>query len=479
MEYKLNLGKPSPKQQRFLTDTHRHVMFGGARGGGKSWSVRFKATVMALTYPGIKQCIIRKTYPELYANHILPFKEMLGIGKDGCPAKYNDSKKVITFDNGSMIFFEYCNSDKSLDNFQGKEYSIVYFDEACLLKEEWLTKINACVRGVGSFPKRSYYTLNPGGVSHAYFRRFVEGKYRDNENPDDYSFIQSLVTDNVALMKANPEYLDTLQRLPDKLRLAWLEGRWDVFEGAFFEEFRETPDAFKCEELGVPLEIARKEGIYTHVIEPFDVSKLDNRWKWLRSYDWGYGKPFSMNWYVLSPDGVLYMILECYGVTKTPNEGVKWTNKQQFTEFARIEREHPWLKGRRIEGVADPSIWDGSHDTYGISAAEEASKHGIYFERGNNERISGWMAVRERLKFDENGRAMLYFFDNCKDTIRTMPLQMYDEHKIEDCDTSLEDHAMDSLRYECMQHLLPPRVVEPEYIPMVDPLNQYKRTKRR
>ena len=61
----LNLGKPNEKQRLFLTDTHSVVGYGGARGGGKSWAVRTKATVMALSHGGIKQLIVRRTYPEL------------------------------------------------------------------------------------------------------------------------------------------------------------------------------------------------------------------------------------------------------------------------------------------------------------------------------------------------------------------------------------------------------------------------------
>lgn len=59
-------------------------------------------------------------------------------------------------------------------------------------------------------------------------------------------------------------------------------------------------------------------------------------------------------------DGVVYRILELYGCTKTPNEGVKWTPDQIFSEISRIEEEHRWLKGKKIIGIADPSIWDAS-----------------------------------------------------------------------------------------------------------------------
>jgi hypothetical protein len=166
------------------------------------------------------------------------------------------------------------------------------------------------------------------------------------------------------------------------------------------------------------------------------------------------------------------MILELYGCTGTANEGVKWSPEKQFKEIARIEREHPYLKGKRIQGVADPSIWDGSR---GIAIIEEAEKQHLWFDKGINDRIPGWMQIHERLKFDEHGKAMLYIFENCKDTIRTIRLMMYDERstKVEDLDTSLEDHICDSLRYFCMQHVIAPRIVKEPFKPQHDPLDQF------
>lgn len=442
---KILLPTPTEKQKILLKETHRHVGYGGARGGGKSMGVRMKSTILASAYPGIREMIVRKTYPELLANHILPMMEMLHCGNNNGFCRYNEAKKMMIFANGSYIMFRYCDSEKDADRYQGTEVDVLFLDEATMLTETQIKKLNTCVRGINHYPKRTYYTCNPGGVSHGYIKRlFIDKKFKDREKPEDYAFIQSLVTDNEPLMKSQPEYVAELESLPPALKKAWLEGRWDVFEGAYFEEFRETPDAEKIAAAGLTEEEALMQRRWTHVIKPFDIPP---DWKILRGYDWGFGKPFSCAWYALSPEGngpmngVLYRILELYGCTSTPNEGVKWTNKKQFKEIARIENEHPWLKGKRILGIADPSIWDGSHDANGVSPAEEAEKSGLWFEKGNNERIPGWMQVRERMKFDENGYAKLYFFDNCKAIIRTMPLMMYDEHIVEDLDSDLEDHA--------------------------------------
>ena len=471
----LCLPEPSEKQKLFLTDRHKYVGYGGARGGGKSWAVRVKAVLLCLRYAGIKVMIVRKTYPELQENHIVPLCRMLGCYLEGDEriAVYNDAKKQIAFPNGSRILFRYLENEKDALRFQGTEVDVLFVDEATQQSEASMEKLRACVRGTNDFPKRIYYTCNPGGEGHAWVKRlFLDRRFRDGEEPDEHSFIQALVTDNRALMEKNPDYLRQLQSLPPKLREAWLYGNWDIFEGQFFEDFRTEPDMKAASEHGCTLsrEELRAQGRWCHVIEPFDLTAGPRRgWTVLRSYDFGYGKPFSCAWWALDYDGVLYRILELYGCTDTPNEGVRWTPDRQFQEIARIEREHPWLRGRKIEGVADPAIWDASR---GESVAETAARFGVYFVPGDHKRIPGWMQCHYRLQFDDEGRARMYIFDNCKAFIRTIPLLQFAKSEPEDLDTSQEDHVADEWRYLCMARpVLPLRPAETKEL-LVDPLRK-------
>ena len=464
----IDLSQISDKQYAFLSADKKHVGFGGARGGGKSWSVRTKAKILAASHAGIKILIVRKTFPELVNNHInFLITELHGI------ARYNKTEKVFTFANGSTIKFGYCNNDKDLEQYQGAEYDVIFLDEATQLQELWIKKITACVRGVNEFPKRIYYTCNPGGASHGYFKRlFIDKRYEDGEDPNDYAFIQALVTDNKALMASQPDYIRQLEALPPKLREAWLYGRWDIFEGQFFEDFRLTPDPQKCAEAGISVEDALKQHRWTHVIEPFDLNVGACRgWNIMRSYDFGYNKPFSLGYWAVDYDGTLYRIMEMYGCTQTPDEGVKWSPDEQFRRIRELEDSHPWLKGRKIvDSVADPAIWDCSR---GESIAETAARYGIYFSPGDNERIPGWMQVHYRLQFDQNGYSRMYVFNNCKAFIRTMPLMMYSETKPEDLDTKLEDHCPDEVRYMCMSRPIKP-IIPVERKPIIsDPLNQF------
>ncbi len=422
------IDKPGAKQELFLREKHRYIAFGGARGGGKSWAVRVKALLLCLRYAGIKVMIIRKTYNELEANHIIPLKSMAqGV------MRYNESKKQMTFCNGSTLTFRSCRSDAELDKFQGTEFDVLFIDEATQFSEQTWDKLKACLRGVNDFPKRIYLTCNPGGIGHTWVKRlFIDKCYNKGEDPNDYCFIRSKVFDNKALLTSDPDYLKQLEALPPKLKKAWLEGDWDIFEGQFFDDFV------------IGDKRAQSERLWTHVIEPFEIP---SDYVIYRSFDFGYSRPFDCSWWAIDYDGRAYLILQLYGCTGNPNEGVKWDPDRIFKEIHAIECGHRWLKNRQIIGVADPSIWDASR---GEAIIDTADRNFVHFDKGDNSRIAGWMQCHKRLAFDEKGKPGVQFFNTCENAIRTLPLLRYSELRPEDLDTTGEDHFADSFRYFCM-----------------------------
>ena len=447
---------PSPRQEEFFRDKHKYVAFGGARGGGKSWAVRVKALMMCLKYPGIRIAIVRRTYGELRQNHILPMQTATaGV------AVYTESKREMSFENSSVINVLYCRSTADLDKFQGTEYDVMFIDEATQFTEEMYDRMKACVRGTNKFPKRIYLTCNPGGRGHGWVKRlFIDKVYKSGERAEDYSFIRSLVTDNKALMESDPDYVNKLRALPQKLRKAWLDGDWNIFEGQFFEEFADVPEHYA-------------DRIGTHVIDPFEVPR---HWTVYRSFDFGYSKPFSCDWWAVDGEGRAYLILQLYGCTGQPNEGVKWDPDRIFSEIRRIETEHRWLAGKHILGVADPSIWDASR---GEAIIEAADRHFVFFQKGDNKRLPGWMQCHYRLNFDSSGRPMVYFFNTCRDAIRTLPLLTYSDTDPEDLDTSQEDHFADSFRYFCMSRpMRPTDTSKPASLCASDPLELLHSEKR-
>lgn len=456
--------QPNPKQYQFLQSQKRHVAFGGARGGGKSWVADIKACLLARRYgrpdpwsEGIKICLVRRTLKDLEANHLTQLKLLIGNA-----AKYNANDKTFYFKNGATIKLAYCDNDNDADHFQGVQYDIIIIEEATQLLPKWITDIAASCRGVNNFPHRVYYTCNPGGPGHAYIKRlFVDRIFQGEEIPEDYEFIQAKVTDNKILMEHSPEYVNFLKNLPPKRRAAWLDGSWEIYEGQYFNEFINDPDHYA-------------DGRWTHVINPVPIRK---HWTIYRGLDWGFFRPFSVSWYAIDEEGIMYKFKELYGVQKSgneslPNEGVQWPPEKVFKTIWDIEHSDPDLKGREIIGIADPAIFQSQT---GISIADTGMQCGIYFIPGDNTRIPGWMQCRYRLQFNEYGIPRFYVFNTCREFIRTMGLLMHDEKNVEDVDTDGEDHSEDEWRYVCMANVITPIVEEPEYKPFLgmDPLNMF------
>ncbi len=453
--------EPNPKQWLFLKSQKRFVAFGGARAGGKSWVADLKACLLAQKYgapdrwsQGIKIAIIRRTLKDVEKNHLKQLQLLLK-GK----AKYNDNKKVFTLKNGATITLAYCDNDKDCEHIQGNEFDVVIFEEATQLKPQWMIDICASIRGVNNFPHRAYFTCNPGGPGHEYIKRlFVDRIFKDTENPDDYEFIQAKYTDNTILLKYSPEYKTFLDNLPPKRRAAWRDGSWEIYQGQYFNEFVNSPEHYA-------------DGHYTHVIDPIPIRP---RWTIYRGLDWGHFRPFSVGWYAVDEDGIMYRFRELYGVQKSgkeslPNEGVEWPPEQLFMKIKEIESTAPELKGKQIIGIADPAIFKSQT---GVSIANTAEECGVYFYPGDNTRLAGWMQCRYRLQFNEYGIPRFYVFNTCREFIRTITTLQHDEKDVEDLDTDGEDHIADEWRYVCMQNLIKPIVEEPEYTPAwgVDPL---------
>ena len=483
---------PQPKQIRFMERTEYEVLYGGAAGGGKSDALLIEA-LRQVHIPHYRGIIFRKTYPQLselidrsHALYSLAFPK----------ARYNDSKHVWIFPSGAKIFFGAMQHSKDKTNYQGKRYDFVGFDELTHFSWDeysYMFSRNRPSKNPKSNQKTICYiraSTNPGGIGHGWVKaRFIDAAEPGTpivENvevrlPDgsmktivrDRVFIPATIFDNKALLEENPDYLGSLALLPEKERNALLYGDWDTFEGQYFSEFRMAPDYEKCKAAGVDAEEAKARGQWTHVIPAFNMNSGECRsWNIYRSYDFGSAKPWSMGYYAVNHDGVIYRFMEVYGSTGVPNVGNRWSPDQQFEYIAELERTHPWLKGRNILGVADPSIWDGSR---GISIAETAMKYEIYFTPGINDRIPGLMQCRYRLQFGDNGYSRFYVFDTCKEFIRTIPLQMHHKTKVEDLDTELEDHICDEWRYMCMQHVIEPMRPVDQTMILSDPLNQFKK----
>jgi phage terminase large subunit len=313
-------GKPNARQAEFFASRAKYTAYGGARGGGKSWALRRKLVGLCLNYAGIKCLLIRRTYAELRANHLNPF-----LKEYGEILQYSEAEKAILFQNGSRIFLGYCASERDVQRYQGQEYDIIAIDEATQLSEYQFSIFKASLRGVNDFPKRIYLTCNPGGIGHSWVKRlFIDRHFHQNEDPLEYRFVSAMVYDNEVLLKSDPSYVEQLKALPQRLRDAWLYGKWDVFEGQFFSEFDESK----------------------HVIEADAIPKNTKRYL---AFDYGLDMLAVL---LLAKDGEdnLYVERELCCQNLTLGEAA-----EKIADFA---------SGLRVEyAVASPDLWNRRQDS--------------------------------------------------------------------------------------------------------------------
>ena len=409
----ITMPRPNPRQAEFFRARAPYIMYGGARGGGKTWALRRKAMLLALRYPGIRVLILRRTYPELKGNHILPMMaECAGL------AVYKDSEKAMVFPGGSRVEFGYCDGDADVLRYQGQEYDVIMLDEATQIPYEWYIALTACVRGVNSFPKRMYLTCNPGGVGHEWVKRlFVDRRYRGEERPEDYLFIQAKATDNTALMETNPRYLDMLNNLPEDLRRAWRDGEWDVFAGQYFSEW--DPEI--------------------HTMEPMEIPP-----SWRRYVAIDYGLDMLAAYWIAVDEAGHALVYREYTEGMDMGEGHKGLIVREAAEAIRART----LPGERIhQYLAPPDLWGRKSDT-GRSAAEIFLQHGIRLTRAANDRVMGWMDLHEWLAPWEDGPA-LRVSRACPNLIRWLPMLQHDPKNPDDCANTPHQitHGPDAIRY--------------------------------
>ena len=401
-------GVPNAQQKKFFASRARYTAYGGARGGGKSWALRRKLAALCLRYPGIRCLLVRRSYAELRQNHLLPL-----LSEYGGLIAYRESEKRLVFPNGSGISLGYCSSNRDVLRYQGQEYDIIAIDEATQLTEYQFSIFKACLRGVGSYPRRMYLTCNPGGVGHSWVKRlFVDRVFRPNENPDDYRFIPAKVYDNPVLLSADPDYVRQLESLPPKLREAWLMGRWDVFEGQFFPEF--SPDLHVCAPDEIPAEIRR-------------FAALDYGFDMLAALLIGVDR-----------NGNLFVLREfCRsGLTlREAGEAVALLCRDAPVDYV----------------VASPDLWNRRQDT-GRSGFEimQAVPGMPPMSAADNRRVPGWRILRQYLS--PAGGQSLRISSVCAELIRCLPALLCDSERPEDAsdEPHAVTHAPEALRYAVM-----------------------------
>jgi hypothetical protein len=439
----INRFVPQPSQVPFITSPADITVFGGARGGGKTYASLgdfwLHSEMHGLHAKGL---MLRKTREDL--------KDTIATGVQlfGNAAEWRQHDgQFFQFKSGARLYMAYLENERDAEHYQGWSLSRVYIEELTqFMSLAPMMKLLATLRSPTGIRCQLKATCNPGGPSHfAVKQLFIDGgPFRiitDAETNITRVFIPSKVSDNPALLRNDPNYINRLKAVgsPALVR-AWLEGDWDIVEGSFFPEFNREK----------------------HVIQPFPVP---NEWIKFRSMDWGSSTPFSIGWWAvvqddfehdnrIIPRSAIVRYREYYGAMPGHNNvGLRLTAEEVAREIVKRETDERGHREYVAYGVLDPAAFNV---VSGPSIGETLGRGGAVFRRADNTRVSrdrrmgGWDQLRNRLKGDLDGRPMMYMFSHCHDLIRTIGMMQADAHNPEDLDTDGEDHAVDDARYACM-----------------------------
>ena len=424
------------KQQKFIDSEAFETLFGGAAGGGKSYGQLVDALLYALKYPKSKQIIFRSTFSDLE-------KSLIRVSLNLYPlsiAKYNDSKHIWKFNNGSIIDFGYIQYEKDVYQYQSAEYDVIRFDELTHFTEYMYTYMISRCRGANSYPKRIKSSTNPGGIGHTWVKdRFIDIGEPNTihtcklETGEDVTriFIPSLVTDNKFMLDYDPDYIKRLDALPEKERNALKYGDWDIYDGMFFPEFKRR----------------------IHIIEPF---VIPNHWNRYIAMDYGLDM-FAVLFFAIDTKGKAYVYNEIHKSNLIVSEA------RQVLKSVMRQYKYKYI-------YAPPDLWNRNRDT-GKSTAELFYEGGIELAKASNNRISGWLNVKEWLKVrkirnEQTGELYedsdLKIFNNCINLIKYLPQLQRDEKEPNDVATEPHEptHITDALRYFCVSRIAPTKEIK-------------------
>jgi len=238
--------------------TTKFLLFGGGRGGAKSWLVCEWLISMCLAYPGIKTFIGRNELKRLMLTTYITFQKVCKFHNIPCSCwSLNGQLNYIEFWNGSKIDLldvAYQPRDTLYERFGSTEYTIGALEEVGEIKEK---AFDALKGSIGRHLNKEYgimskilLTCNPkkNWVYTDFYKPWKVGAL-----PENKCFIQSLYKDNPFTAKEYGENLESIKDPVLKQRLKY--GIWEYEEGEdvlmkfdniidiFSNQFKEDPES--------------------------------------------------------------------------------------------------------------------------------------------------------------------------------------------------------------------------------------------
>jgi phage terminase large subunit len=426
---------PSDKQREFLNaiDTYKYVLYGGAKGGGKSYILRWALIKLLLKWAKeghkkVRVALFCENYPALKDRQITKiqyeFPDWLGSLSDN---QIQGMSFVLRPQFGGGVI-----ALRNLDDpskYASSEFAAVAIDELTKNNKEVFDQLRSIVRWPNIDKTKIIAATNPGDVGHEWVKRYwVEREFPPEEpEPNDFYFVQAFAKDNPHLSK---EYVKSLEGLPENLRKAYLDGSWDLYEGQYFSEWRTEK----------------------HIIQPF---LIPDTWKRIRAIDHGRTAPTACLWGAIDYDGRIYWYRE-YHMAGVDAD----INAQAIAKLS--EGETYWFT------VMDSACF--AKTGAGETIAEIYMRNGVMPTPSPKNRLAGWALVHEYLRWNEGNQEIeprMKFFSTCVNSIKTIPLLIHDDKHPEDLDSSQNnDHCIDSVSYG-LQYLHEGKATKP-----LDPLSK-------
>lgn len=173
------LWQPNPgPQTRFLASPAQEALYGGAAGGGKSAAL-LAAPLRWVGNPSLRVLYLRRE--ATYLGDALDKSEALYPKLGGRLVR--SPRAVWTFPSGATVWFNHCEHESDVRNYDSFEFGLVLFDELTHFTEAQYRGIRARLRGTDpTLPYWSRAATNPGGPGHEWvFRRW--GAWLDPAHP--------------------------------------------------------------------------------------------------------------------------------------------------------------------------------------------------------------------------------------------------------------------------------------------------------
>ena len=229
MDINLKLTKKQTQTIKILLDeTHTEILYGGAKGSGKSYLGCVWVLYMCITYPGIRALIGRTVLTQL---RVTTIKTLLDLFKE-CNINpehytYNQQSNEIKFYNGSEIVFrdlQYNPSDPNYDSLGGLELTCAFIDEVAQVPRQAYDVVRSLLRykiNEHNLTPKLFMSCNPSQnwLKQEFYLKHIDGTLEPHK-----IFIQALPTDNPNLPQS---YLDILRSLPERQKRRLFDGDWN------------------------------------------------------------------------------------------------------------------------------------------------------------------------------------------------------------------------------------------------------------